>query len=393
MRAAGLRAMRRYHRLIIAACLVGGCTTQRVLSLEDYGWLERWLTCDECVNGEREIARRMGDRAVGKLDAALVAPSPQRTALMRGKLRDSYRFANKPGADSDAYINPRLENYIATYQKRAAISLGDIGTKPARDAIDRAIRDSAARDYRPDVMRTIRIVRTGVGTPRFGGRITPRHLSYGEIITVTAPPGRHFTAQDSAWIADSPFPRDQIPLGYLGDTLRFFAVGDAGQHVIVVTNPLKGATAVDSVTITSLMDASDRAVRGCPPANTVCAVDSALPLQSPMARAPGRPFAIFLALSRLPPRPDTVDFLRVKPPTNLPLTAVLDWHGPANLDLGWRKCSPFVPAPFPASAVGSFASAESTSVVIPAGECWILQVSMGPGGNGPAFARLRVRSP
>jgi len=410
MRAVKRRIGTRYLPILGASCLVIACTGQASRSHEDFGKLHNWLICDECINGERDSVANIGDRAVGRLDSALVGPSPQRIALMRAKLGDSFRFAHRPGADSNAYIKPRLANYVATYQKRAAMSLGDIGTPAAIAALERASRDAGLRGYRPDVITAIEVARRRGRAPRYGGRITPSHLSFGEIVSVIAPPGRHFTPQNHAAIAGSPFPPDQIPFARVGDTLRFMAVANTGTHAIVVTDPLQTRdTTLGSVTITSLMDATDRAMRGCGTADTACAVANApllldtipagssttgvhLPrvFAAPIGR-PSAPFAVFLVLSRMPPRPDTIDFLKIERPDSLPLTALLDWHGPANLDLAWRKCSPF--GPVAGAAVTSFASAESTSVVVPARECWILQVSMGQGGNGPAFARLRVRSP
>lgn len=417
----GCQARRHRALLLTGFFLAAGCVGQSSRHRDDFDRLQNWLICDECIDGEREAVRRIGARAVGRLDTALRSPSPQRIALMRAKLGDSFRFAHSPGGDSNAYINPRVANYVATYQKRAAMSLGDIATPEAIAALDRAIRDATLRAYRADVLDVIVSNRARAGAARFAGQITPGQLSFGEVVTVVAPPGRRFTPQDHAVMAGSPFPPDQIPFSRVGDTLRFVAVGDAGPHAIVVTDPgQRLGTAVGSVTITSLLDATDRAMLGCGPADTVCAVGNApllldtipatsratTPSCSPRTRGcvvhlprvtatmVGRssaPAAIFLSLSRKPPRPDTVDFLKIEPPANFPLTALLDWHGPANLDLGWRRCSPFVPVA--SGAVTAFASAESTSVVVPAGECWILQVSMGPGGDGPAFARLRIRSP
>lgn len=409
--------------LLVASWLVSGCATRP--SREDSRRLHNWLICDECINGERQHVRRIGANVLEALDSALIGPSPQRRALMRAKLSDSYRFANMPGADSDAYINPRLANYIATYQKRAALSLGDIGNAAATRALDRAIREAQARGYRPDVIRAITLVRTRLGAVPFAGRITPGQLSFGNIVSVIAPPGQHFTAQDRAAIEDSPFPPDQIPFVRIGDTLQFVAVGDAGPHVIAVTRsagilgtPSGGALGTPTptpsggplatptgavtragrpnnatialVTITSVLDATDRAMLSCAPNDVACAVLHAPSLLSaPLSTSP--PITTFLTLSRVPPRQDSVDFLKVEPLTPLPLTALLDWHGPANLDLAWRRCSPFVPVGDTTGA--TFASVESTSVVVPARECWILQVSMRQGTTGPAFARLRIRSP
>ena len=407
---------------LVGSSVLASCATAPARN--HFARLENWLVCDECVDGEREYVKDLGRRAVGELASALVGPSPQRLALMRAKLGDSYRFAHEPGGNSDAYINPRLANFVATYQKRAAVSLGDIGTDPARQALDQAIRDSTVRRYRSDVIRTIVFVRTNFRAPRFAGRIIPELLSFGDIITVIAPSGQHFTSQDRAALSDSPFSPAEIPFVRLSDTLRFVAVGNAGQHVVFVTDPARraGPATVASVTITSLLDVTDRSLINCAPADVVCAVASAPRLLDTIAPEPtptlgvnpvcragsgacviriprvtaarlsgSAPITTFLALSRIPPRPDTVDLLKIEPPDTLRVTATLDWRGPANLDLAWRQCSPFIP--IPNTTVAKSANVDSSSVVIPARNCWILQVSMGQGGNGPVFARLRLKTP
>jgi len=388
--------------------------------------LQHWLTCDECVDGERDYAKGLGNDAVRVLDSALIGPSPQRRAVMRAKLGDMYRFANQPGGDSNAYINPRFDNFIATYQKRAAITLGDIATTDAVQALDRAIRDSAARHYRSDVVRTIRVSRSGLITRTFPGQIHPAQLAYGGIVRIIAPPGEHFSAQTRAVVRDSPFAAE-IPSAVFGDTVFAYAVGEPGPHAIVVSDGMHvGPPFVGAITIVSLLDATDRSLLNCAPAAIDCAVARAprildaasadfdtvantafcraqptrclvriprLPGGAPLGSAP---LTIFLSLSAEPKllRPDTTDLLRLEPPAALAVTAVLDWRRVTKLDLSWRRCTS------PATAIGNVpvtsprAATESTSVVIPGGECWILQIKMPSGSSeGPAFARLRLTTP
>ena len=93
-------------------------------------------------------------------------------------------------------------------------------------------------------------------------------------------------------------------------------------------------------------------------------------------------------------RGDVGDFFKLQPAVATTYTARLDWYGAADLDLFWRMCNTL-------SAVGNTngatqANPETTTVAMPAGSCWILQVTMAPGGangNGPAFARLQVTTP
>jgi hypothetical protein len=325
------------------------------------------------------------------LDSALIGPSRGRQAIMRAKGEDSFRFAQIAGQRSIDYTDARVANYVATYQKRAAVSLGDIGDKRAREALDRAIAESSIRHYRPDVLRVITFVRSTAWLPRFSGTIAPTRVAFGRVVSVVAPTGAQFNQTTRAGIADSPFPQNQVPFRRTPDTLQFLALADVGYHAVVVTN-VTGTTdsAVAPLFVNSIRDRNDSLTAGCADSNGACVTGSA----QPAAPSHVVPFLTFLTLQRASNPRDTVDFFKLEPAVATTYTARLDWYGAANLDLFWRMCNTL-------SSIGNTngatqANPETTTVAMPAGSCWILQVTMAPGGangNGPAFARLQVSTP
>ena len=361
------------------------------LSSDEFRTLHSWLTCDECVNGERSAVAAIGPKAVAMLDSALIGPSRGRQAIMRAKGEDSFRFAQIAGQRSIDYTDARVANYVATYQKRAAVSLGDIGDKRAREALDRAIAESSIRHYRPDVLRVITFVRSTAWLPRFSGTIAPTRVAFGRVVSVVAPTGAQFNQTTRAGIADSPFPQNQVPFRRTPDTLQFLALADVGYHAVVVTN-VTGTTdsAVAPLFVNSIRDRNDSLTAGCADSNGACVTGSA----QPAAPSHVVPFLTFLTLQRASNPRDTVDFFKLEPAVATTYTARLDWYGAANLDLFWRMCNTL-------SSIGNTngatqANPETTTVAMPAGSCWILQVTMAPGGangNGPAFARLQVSTP
>jgi hypothetical protein len=368
--------------LILSIVLATACR----LTDEQYRSLDRWLTCDECVDGEREAVRDIGNHAISRLNAALIGPSAQKSAVMDAKFHESFPLARVPGITEQQYVQTLHANYVAMYQKRAAVSLGDIGGSGARQALDDAIAQATSRHYRPDVLRTIKDVRSRFASTRFQGTVKPGRVSFGGVVTLIAPSSAHFTGDERAFITDSVFPSGQVPFLRLADTIALSALGNLGPHTIEITNV--GSTTnseVASVIVTSLLDSNDTAMVACADSDMPCVVAHAPQIGHPF------PETMFLALWRTPPRADSSDYFRIQPAVALPVTARINWSGPANLDLLWRRCSPF-------NAVGNTSGAtaanpEQTSVTIPAGQCWILLVRMAPGAVGPAFARLQVTSP
>lgn len=130
------------------------------LTVEEHGQVDRWLLCDECVDGELDAVVAFQGRAVGRLTLALIeGPTQGRIDMMTLKYRDSYRRIaarmgpNPRGVSEAQYINRHLANYQAVYQSRSAIALGRIGTEQAIATLRAALLQPG---YRADVLDTIR---------------------------------------------------------------------------------------------------------------------------------------------------------------------------------------------------------------------------------------------
>jgi hypothetical protein len=384
------------------------------LSRSDFRTIDAWLNCGECVNGERDSVKAMGAKAIPRLSVYLAGPSERKRALMRAKFSDSYALARVPGLDSAEYVETLLDNYVSMYQARAAQSLGDIGgwRKPlwfvpftsrkryvplsvaeiwswrAKRALDGALRDSSARHYRPDVIQAIRAAQETFYVVQFRGTVSPSHAAFGDTITIVASPSQRFSGNETASISHGLFPPAQVVISRSGDTLQIFAVADVGPHWIEVHNVgTEDETQLAPLLITSILDPNDRATASCKDADTSCWVSHAQPLVVTHAR----PFTSFLTLFFAPSEIDTVDVFRIRPVTNLRVTAQLDWYGAQNLDLSWRRCTPFVPT---GNTLGAtLAKPEITSEDIPALQCWILVSALRQPGAGSAVARLQVTAP
>jgi hypothetical protein len=384
------------HVFVVMTLLLTACR----LSDNEFRTLDNWLTCDDCSSGERAAVEAMGWKAISRLEVALIRPAPAREAVMKTKFAQSYDQARinsrVPTLSAQAYVDYRVANYVATYQKRAAESLADIGSLGflhgwrARRALDQAIADHTGRGYRDDVLGVIQFARATLDGNLFSGQVTPARLTFAEMVTVVAPPGNPFNGDERGVIDDPIFPPDDTPSSVVGDTLKFDVVARVGPHVLTVINPGTGTAREHvGVLVTSSIDQNDRAITHCLLNDTTCMVDSAPPVHV----TPNLPFTGFVSLWNTAPAPDRLDFFRINNPaaTALPVTARLNWRGSGNPDLVWRRCTPFV-------AVGNLAGAtadtvEQTSVSIPAHACWVLGVSLRPGNADTVFARVRVTTP
>lgn len=382
--------------LLVVTFLLTACK----LSDDEFRTLDNWLTCDDCSSGERAAVEAMGWKAISRLEAALVRPASARETVMKAKFAESYDQARMqsraPGLTSPAYVDFRAANYVATYQKRAAESLADIGSLGllhgwrARRALDKAISNAASRGYRDDVLRVIQFARATLDGALFSGLVTPARLSFAQVVKVVAPPGTPFNGDERGVIDGALFPPNDIPSSVVGDTLRFYVVADVGPHVLTVTNVGTGTAREHvGVLVTSTIDQNDKATGRCPPLNISCIVDSA----PPIVLSPNSPFTDFVSLWNAPPAADSLDYFRINntAATALPVTARLNWRGTGNPDLVWRRCSPFVQVGNLSGATSD--SVEQTSVSVPAHDCWVLVVSLRPGNSDTVFARLRVTTP
>jgi hypothetical protein len=120
---------------------------------EERRTVDRWLLCEECVDGELDSVVALGDRAVRILEAALRGPSADRRDNMRQQVEAMYRGMRDTVISFQRYADHFASNYVASYQSRAAIALGAIGTPHARKILDGALRRDAR--YRADVRRAL----------------------------------------------------------------------------------------------------------------------------------------------------------------------------------------------------------------------------------------------
>ncbi len=382
----------------VATLLLAACK----LSRNEFQTLDSWLTCDDCDSGERAAVEAMGWKAISRLQAALVRPAAQREAVMRAKFGESYdqalMQARVPGLARKDYVNFRAANYVANYQKRAAIALADVGSLGflhgwrARRALDQAIADSASRGYRRDVMQVVHFARATLDGPPFSGPVSPFRVSFADVVTVVAPAGDPFNGDERGVIEGGVFPEDDIPSDVVGDTLVFRAVADEGPHILTVKNAGKGnVSAHSAVLVTSVIDQNDRATSRCSPANIQCMVDSA----PAIVVRPGKTFTAFLSLWGPTPADsgDRFDYFRIRntDANSVPYTARLNWRGHGDLDLSWRRCAPVAPVVNPSGVTTD--SVEQSTELVPALDCRILVVSLRPGTVDTVFARLRVTRP
>jgi hypothetical protein len=368
--------------LVATAC--GGLSNDGVRTIH------AWLTCDDCGSGERGAVALLGSSAVPELGKALAGPSASQRTIMRNKFDTSYKLAEMgtrvPGLTQANYSAFRDANYLANYQKRAALSLGDIGGDAARRALDAAIADSVSRQYRSDVIRVIKFSRSRLDATTYAGKIKPYRVAFADSVNIVADSGHHFNGQERVVIEDSLFPPSQVPSVVVGDSIKFVSVAAFGLHMISVTEAPNTPPEKIAMFVTSIVDPSDRS-NTCGSNDLLCMITNAPPIPVGHPSAP----PTFLSVSNGTPK-DATDFFKIQNPSAavLPVTAHLDWRGDGLLDLGWKRCGSV-------NVVGHTAQGTTTHTVqlsdpIPAGQCWVLQVSFA-NGQGPAYGQLVMTSP
>ena len=163
--------------LLRLALLVTSLASTGCLSAGERDDINDWLLCDECTDGQlNQVVDGIGWRAVRRLAGALVGPPAARVENIRWQLRGSYAQSGGGGMSEAQYVERYLGNYVALYQKRAAVALARIGQKGGVGS-RRAIRElqlavdryeAGLTTYRSDVIRVIRrAVFTASGTPRW----------------------------------------------------------------------------------------------------------------------------------------------------------------------------------------------------------------------------------
>lgn len=354
--------------------------------------IDRWLHCAECRSGERAAVRAIGPRAVPTLVKALEGgPPAEYRDNMRRKVNTLYTSikTTASGPDSSAlprtaYVERGVANYEATYRKRAAVSLGDIGTPEAVSALQ-AAAPPGGTIHRADVIEAIRAAQATSDTARFLGSITPRTPAFGDTVIVRPPAFEPFDGNELASIEGSPIAPNATKV--FGDSARFafIAVGFPGQRRLTIQN-------VDTTThsqhaeiaLRTLSDANDRRMAGC--ADPACRINRA-----PRYTGVSVPFSSFLTLWRTASSADTVDMVKFEPSSHLlHLTADLSWSPTtANLDLRWADCATSAAVGNADGATGNHP--ERSVVNVPGGRCWVLIVLLSSTGIvSPVIAHLRI---
>lgn len=307
--------------LFILATACGGGTVEwsSGLPTASQSALERWFFCDECDNGERAAAAALSDTAVTPLDRVLQSIP----ASWQGNLRSRYgTVAKRSGlsaADSTAYVQRHLGNFVATVQSRAGFSLGDIKTPAAIDALRRALQDSAARGYRPDVVRDLRRAQlAATATPVNGAYANV--LAFLDTVWVAQQNNTPWDLDERVTLHGAPFPHD-VTIGFRSSNreLGFVAAGRPGEYAFSVSNVGQAQqTQFGEVQITSF------------PARR--------PATVPNLTAGPFPLTILQSLSRSTSPPDPVHLFRFQPASALTVTATATWTGGSQIDLIWEEC-------------------------------------------------------
>jgi len=372
--------MRRVARFLVGALILTACSTPAVQSPT----VEAWLLCGECAHGERAAVAALGMAAYPVLrDALANGPPANFRDNIRAKFRSVYRTTAPSAALSESqYAERAVENFVATYKKRAALSLGDIGGAQAMATLQQASLDVSNR---PDVIEVVQIARMAADTARFRGVITPAAPAFGDTVVVRPPAFEPFNNDELIELNGKTAQPLDMTILRTPDSIRFIAAALPGQHVLTVHNV--GTTSqnqVTSIVVRTLMDPNDRRMATC--STTACRI-----AQAPSyASLPG-PVKHFLTLWSTRSGMDTVDLIRFQSPTLFHVTAHAVWNTADNVDLRWIACTGATPVGNANGATGQ--PSETTTVDIPAGACWLLAVILKATADTPPLIVTITLSP
>jgi hypothetical protein len=377
------------HAVIVQfAVATAGLLSACGLSAKEDRTIEAWLNCDECVHGERAAVRALGQDAVPTLERALRQGPPQeRLAIMNQKARSIHRSLDTAArVPVQIYVSQLERNYVANYQKRAAVALADLGGDRARNALQDALAPRRITAYRADVVSAIRAAQASVDADRFLGSIEPLAPRFGDTVIVRPTAAEPFNGNELPELDGSPFPALDVRLFARPDALAFIAVAPAGPRALTLRNVGRTTRSQHAtVILRTMLDVTDRRTTSC--ADIGCQIDRA-----PRLAAASLPYETFLSLWRIPPS-DTMDVVAIQSAGAAPLavTAELDWHSTANLDMRWMDCrSRSLVGPTDGATT---APRERTSAAIPGARCWALVALLASRDTVPVIARLRIRSP
>jgi len=350
--------------ILAAALAVAGTAGRCGFSDDDRRAVEAWLTCIDCIDNERQAVESIGSAAVPYLRQAALGPSPQRVANAEQLALRSYARIPSTTIPESTFVWRSTSGFVAMYQSRAAMSLGDVGTPAAIDglraavALDSATADSSttgARYFRSDVRRTIITALATARSVPFPSALTLGRASFHDTITVRSNmPGG--LAGRTAQLVGAPFGNRITVERWGDDSLAIIAGAAAGTYAL----QLVSGFASDTPWVVPLwIHAYRYEVRN--------------PASAPEMTGAGFPRIHFPVLG-MPEGADSIDFFSFEPTYMLAIRVELDWEMPGELDLRWFECPPPGDPPALLPTPSSNARPEVSEVRIQAGRCVLLGV-------------------
>jgi hypothetical protein len=224
------------------------------------------------------------------------------------------------GTDSVRLVSEYLADFDATTQRRSAMVLGDIGSSGAVGVLREALDSALTRQYRRDVVRAIHEALATATLPPFGGRVSDSVPDFLDTVVVRAAPGLAWDGDESVALPGTPFGDSLLIQRWSDDSLSLVAVGEAGRYALSVGNIGPNQVAQrQRIHIRSFP---------APPSDEV-----------PEVAAAQLPLRLYLSLARGTQPADTSSFFRFRPLVDLPVTAAVEWTGPAQIDLSWEDCT------------------------------------------------------
>lgn len=158
--------------LFLAACQVQGTAGaaaiegENAVAVQELGEIEiieRWLECDDCLDGELEAVVQLGDDVLPILLEYLdVGPREETLKLLDASLQQSYaelsEYAEKkkdrtliPRQSQEEYVTFFKDNIFSQYQTRSAIAIQQIDNKDAIEKARELLEEALAITERDDL--------------------------------------------------------------------------------------------------------------------------------------------------------------------------------------------------------------------------------------------------
>ena len=144
------RDLRVWGTVAVAGVLLTGC--RQGLSEEEFAALRGWLTCDECLQGERDTVAVIGPRVVPFLLGAFDSLPGGRRENLRQQYRTLYGMMESPTLAEATFVDTYIDAFDRTVRSRIALSLGDL---EEWDALSDLRDQAAARGYGEHVIDVI----------------------------------------------------------------------------------------------------------------------------------------------------------------------------------------------------------------------------------------------